>query len=100
MTRLEKKVWAELKKMLDPELNVSLVDLGLIYKIKVKNDQALITMTLTTMGCPLFGLIQQQIEEQIKAIKGIKAVEIKLVFEPPWSMEMMSDGAKLKLGLV
>ena len=100
MTRLEKKIWAELKKVLDPELNVSLVDLGLIYKVKVKNDQAIITMTLTTVGCPLFGLIQQQIEEQIKAIKGIKAVEIKLVFDPPWSMEMVSDDAKLKLGII
>ena len=100
MTKLEKRIWAELKKVLDPELNVSLVDLGLIYKVKVKNDQAIITMTLTTVGCPLFGLIQQQIEEQIKAIKGIKAVEIKLVFDPPWSMEMVSDDAKLKLGII
>ena len=100
MKKIEKKVWAELKKVLDPELNVSLIDLGLIYKVKVKDDQAIITMTLTTIGCPLFGLMQQQIEDQIKELKEIKAVEVKLVFEPPWDMEMMSQEAKEQLGMI
>ena len=100
MTTLEKKVWKKLEKVLDPELNVPIVELGLVYKVKVKEDKAKITMTLTSVGCPLFGLIEETVKEKIKELEEINNVEIDLTFDPPWTMEKMSEKAKLKLGLV
>lgn len=100
MSSIEKQIWQKLKQIPDPELNVSIVDLGLIYKIKVDKGKAKIIMTLTTMGCPLFGLIQKTIEDKVGEIKTIDNVEVELVFEPAWNMEMISEDAKLKLGLM
>lgn len=100
MNSLEKEVWQKLKQIPDPELNVSLVDLGLIYKVKVSKGKAKITMTLTSMGCPLFGMIQKTVEEKVGEIHTIDNVEVELVFEPAWSMDLMSEEAKVKLGLI
>lgn len=100
MTKLEKQVWQKLKEIPDPELNVSIVDLGLIYKVEIRKQVAKITMTLTTIGCPLFGVIQQTIEEKVGEVKSINKVKIDLTFDPPWSMDLMSDDAKIKLGLI
>ncbi len=100
MIELEKQVWEKLKQIPDPELDVSLVDLGLIYKVKVAKGKAKITMTLTTIGCPLFGLIQKTVEQKVGEIRTIDNVEVDLVFDPPWNMEMLSDEARIKLGLI
>lgn len=100
MNILEKQVWEKLKTIPDPELDVSIVDLGLIYKVKISKGKAKITMTLTTSGCPLFGLIQKTIEEKVREIETIDNVEVELVFEPAWNMEMISEEAKIKLGLM
>ncbi len=100
MSKLEKQVWEKLKEIPDPELNISIVDLGLVYEVKVEGDTVKIKMTLTTIGCQLFGLIQKSVEEGIKELPGVKAVETELTFDPPWSMEMISEDAKVKLGLV
>lgn len=100
MTKLEKQVWQKLKEIPDPELNVSIVDLGLIYKVEIRKQVAKITMTLTTIGCPLFAVIQQTIEEKVGEVKSINKVKIDLTFDPPWSMDLMSDDAKIKLGLI
>ena len=100
MTTLEKQVWQKLREIPDPELNISIVDLGLIYKVKVKDGQAKITMTLTTIGCPLFGTIQKTIENKVAELKQIDNVKIDLTFKPAWSMDKMSEDAKIKLGLI
>ena len=100
MTLIEKQVWQKLGEIPDPELNISLVDLGLIYKVKVNKGKAKITMTLTTMGCPLFGIIQKTVEEKIREIKTIDNVEVDLTFDPPWNMDKISQEAKIKLGLI
>ena len=89
-----------LKTIPDPEINVSLWDLGLIYKITVgEKGNISILMTLTSIGCPLFSTMEGQIKEKIGAIKGVKSVDIDLTFEPAWTMDLMSKKAKMELGM-
>ncbi len=90
----------KLKTVLDPELQVSIYDLGLIYEIRMADQgEVHILMTLTSIGCPLFSVIQTQVEESVKTIPGVQSVSIDLTFDPPWSMEKMSQEAKDQLGL-
>lgn len=92
-------VWEELRNVPDPELGVSIVDLGLIYGIKTSSDGTVeVRMTLTTMGCPLFELIAGPVKENIKKLKGVSDVIVDLTFEPPWDPSKMSEEAKIKLG--
>jgi metal-sulfur cluster biosynthetic enzyme len=90
----------QLAQVLDPELGISIVDLGLIYKIEIKKNKVKIVMTLTTIGCPLFSLIEQEIKNKLIEL-GLKENEInlELTFEPPWSVERMSKEAKAVLGI-
>ena len=92
-------IWAELKEIPDPELDISIVDLGLIYGVKVdKKGRVDVKMTLTTMGCPLFELIAGPVQEKLKKLQGVSEVFVDLTFEPPWSPDKMSEEAKVKLG--
>ena len=86
---------------MDPELNISIVDLGLVYKIDLKSSDAVkITMTLTTIGCPLFSLIEQEIKSKLKELGyAEKNLTLELTFDPPWSMDKMSERAKAMLGI-
>ena len=96
---LQAKMLAQLKKVLDPELGVSLVDLGLIYETSLsKKGVAHIRMTLTTMGCPLFPVIEKDIENHLMEIPEVNEVKIELTFDPPWDPSKMTDDAKAKLG--
>lgn len=96
---LENQVREKLKNVLDPELGVSIVDLGLVYEIVVTPEGVCkITMTLTTIGCPLFDQIQKDIENNVMELKEINEVKTELTFEPAWSPEKMSDDAKIRLG--
>ncbi len=89
-----------LKTIPDPEIGVSLWDLGLIYEIGIdaKTGTIRILMTLTTIGCPLFDLIAGPIREEVGKLKGVKKIDIDLTFDPPWSMDRMSEEAKAQLG--
>lgn len=87
-----------LKEIMDPELNISLWDLGLIYDLNIKDGHVEVVMTLTSVGCPLFGTIQSDIEERVKKIPGVNHVSVELTFEPPWSMDRMSPEARANLG--
>lgn len=91
-----------LKTIPDPEIGVSLWDLGLIYNIDIdeKTGKVTVLMTLTTIGCPLFDLIAGPIKEGVGKLKGVKEVEIELTFEPPWNEKKMSDEAKRQLGFL
>jgi metal-sulfur cluster biosynthetic enzyme len=93
------KIWSVLKKIDDPELGVSLVGLGLIYDVKEKNGQVKIKMSLTSMGCPLFDYIENEIKEKVGKIKGVKKVEVGLVWDPPWNQGLMSEEVKAELGV-
>jgi metal-sulfur cluster biosynthetic enzyme len=97
---LETAVREQLQKVLDPELGISIVDLGLVYGIAVSEKGACtITMTLTTIGCPLFGVIQKEIEDKAMEIDGIEDVKIDLTFDPPWTPDKMSEESRIRLGL-
>jgi metal-sulfur cluster biosynthetic enzyme len=97
---LETAVREQLKNVLDPELGISIIDLGLVYDIAVSKEGAcLITMTLTTIGCPLFGVIQKEIEDKTMEIDGIEDVKIDLTFDPPWTPDKMSEESRIRLGL-
>ncbi|MEK7577656.1 MAG: metal-sulfur cluster assembly factor [Patescibacteria group bacterium] len=91
-----------LRNIPDPEIGVSLWELGLIYDIKIDEKSGIVTviMTLTTIGCPLFSLIANPIKKEVGVLKGVKGVDVELTFEPPWNMERMSDDAKTQLGFL
>lgn len=98
-TPLQAKIEAQLKTVLDPELGISIVDLGLVYGVSVtKSGKAKVTMTLTTMGCPMFGIIEAQIEEALMAIPEIEDVKTEITFDPPWDASKMTEAAKAQLG--
>lgn len=98
-TSLQAKIEEQLKTVLDPELGISIVDLGLVYGVSVtKTGKAKVTMTLTTMGCPMFGVIEAQIEEALMAIPEIEDVKTEITFDPPWDASKMSEAAKAQLG--
>lgn len=100
MTLNKKIILNKLTEVMDPELNISIVDLGLVYDTKITKNKVKIIMTLTTIGCPLFSLIETQIRDKIKEL-GVKDenISLDLTFDPPWSMEKMSKKAKAMLGI-
>jgi len=93
------QVYEQLKTVMDPELHIDIVGLGLIYDVLVTKDRIKVVMTLTTPGCPLAGEIDRLVKEAIKPL-GDCEIEIELVWDPAWSREMMSEEAKLVLGMV
>lgn len=95
-----KQIKAKLTEVMDPELNISIVDLGLVYKVALIKNKVKVLMTLTTIGCPLFSLIETQIKDKIKEL-GIKDkdISLELTFDPPWSMEKMSKKGRAMLGI-
>jgi len=96
----KKTIKNKLKQVLDPELGISIVDLGLIYEIKIEKEKVKIVMTLTTIGCPLFSLIEEEIKNRLKEL-GLKKeeIELELTFDPPWTIERMSNEARAMLGI-
>jgi len=92
-------VYDRLKTVMDPELHVDIVSLGLIYKIEVIEEVIVVTMTLTTPGCPLAPEIDRLVRQAIKPLGEYK-IELELVWDPAWSKNLMSEEAKLKLGMI
>lgn len=89
----------KLREVPDPELGISIVDLGLVYDVTAdKKGDVIVLMTLTTMGCPLFDLIAEPVKSELLKIKGVKNVSVDLTFDPPWNPSKMSKEAKVKLG--
>ena len=96
----KKDIIKVLKTIPDPEINVSLWDLGLIYNISIGGKGKIsIVMTLTSIGCPLFSTMEGQIKEKIGAISDVTSVDIELTFEPPGTMDLMSKTAKMEIGM-
>lgn len=96
----EKEVFEALKNVIDPELGVSLVDLGLIYSVEVDDQNVChINWTLTTMGCPIIELLQDMIKKAALQVAGVEKCEAKLVYYPQWTPKMMSQVARLTLGI-
>jgi FeS assembly SUF system protein len=93
-------VIAALRTVHDPEIPLNVYDLGLIYRIGKKGSDIGIDMTLTAPGCPVASEIVRSVEEAVKAAPGVGAVDVVLVFDPPWDQSKMTDEAKLHLGLI
>ena len=96
---IKDKIINELKKIYDPELPVDIYELGLIYEIKVIGRKADIKMTLTTPNCPVAESLPKEVKEGAMQVDGIDDVNLELVWDPPWTKDMMSDAAKLELNL-
>ncbi len=97
---MEKKIRQALKKVIDPELNINIVDLGLVYGIKYENGRAVIKVTLTSVGCPLAGEIVGNIKTALKTIKEIKKISVKVVWQPPWSPSLVNPSVRDLLGFL
>ncbi|MGS2741306.1 SUF system Fe-S cluster assembly protein [Sinomicrobium sp. M5D2P17] len=100
-TELGEKIVKVLKTIYDPEIPVDIYELGLIYDVFVNEDYDVkILMTLTTPNCPVAETLPVEVEEKIKSIDGLKDVEVEITFDPPWNQDLMSEEAKLELGLL
>jgi FeS assembly SUF system protein len=98
---LEEKVIGALKNCYDPEIPVNIFELGLIYEIGIDDEANVeIKMTLTSPACPVAGSLPGEVEARVRAIPEINDVKVKLVWNPPWDKDMMSEVAKLELGLL
>lgn len=89
-----------LKQVYDPEIPVDIYELGLIYGVMERGHHVDINMTLTSPGCPVAGMLLQSVEMAVKSVEGIESVYVNLVFHPTWTMDRMSEVAKLELGML
>jgi len=100
-SKIEYEIVAALKQIYDPEIPVNIYDLGLIYKIEIlDNFDVEIDMTLTAPNCPMADSLLEDVQSALKALKDVRAVNINIVFDPPWSKNMMSEEALLDLGWI
>jgi len=98
---VEGKIVEALKNVYDPEIPVNIYDLGLIYEIDYTDQkEAKITMTLTAPNCPLIDMLLMDVENAVNALEEVEKTDINLVFDPPWDKSMLSEEAKLELGLL
>ncbi len=94
----EAEIYAALREVLDPEIGINVVDLGLIYGLEVEGDQVNVEMTLTTPGCPMHRAIGHWVGQAIEVLPGVKNVQVRFVWEPRWTPERLSPEAKAQLG--
>ena len=87
-----------LRDVIDPELGLDFVELGLIYEVAVEGANVSVTYTLTSPGCPIGPQVSEQIEEFVSDVEGVESVTSTMTFSPPWTPELMSDDAKFALG--
>ena len=100
MSELKDKVILEIKKIYDPEIPVNIYELGLIYKIDIENAKKVnIEMTLTSPNCPVAESLPKMVKDNILKLDGVDDVDLKLVWDPPWTKDKMSEAAKLELNL-
>ncbi|SPE63324.1 FeS assembly SUF system protein SufT [Verrucomicrobia bacterium] len=103
--QLEKEIWNQLRSCYDPEIPVNIVDLGLIYDchlepLAVSSYRVGVKMTLTAPGCGMGPMLAQDVQNKVLALEGVDDVSVELVWDPPWNQSMMSEAAKLQLGLM
>ena len=97
---LKEKIIEEIKKIYDPEIPVNIYDLGLIYDVKVdENNNVNVKMTLTTPNCPVAESLPMEVENTVKEIKEVDKVNLELVWDPPWDKSMITEAGKLELNL-
>ena len=100
LNRLTDDIVGALKTVYDPEIPADIYELGLIYKVEIKDDRSVdVQMTLTTPNCPAAGELPTMVENAVASVPGVGVVDVKVVWEPPWSPERMSDEARLVLNM-
>ena len=100
-SKLGEEIVTVLKTIYDPEIPVDIYELGLIYDVFVNEDfEVKILMTLTTPNCPVAESLPQEVQEKVKSLDAVNDVEMELTFDPPWSQDLMSEEAKLELGML
>jgi FeS assembly SUF system protein len=98
---LEIPIIAAIKTIFDPEIPVDIYELGLIYEVKIDKEQKVkVIMTLTSPNCPEAETIPQQVKEKVEGVQGVVSCEVEIVFDPPWTKDMMSEEAMLELGFL
>ena len=98
--KLKEQIVEAIKTVFDPEIPVNIYELGLIYSIDIKKDKTVdITMTLTSPFCPVAGSLPKEVAARASEVEGVTDANVELVFEPPWSLDLMSEEAKFKLNL-
>jgi metal-sulfur cluster biosynthetic enzyme len=97
-TLSDEDVYEVLEEVIDPELGLDFVSLGLVYDVNIEGTEVYVTFTLTTPACPIGPQVSEQMREFVGDLPGVTAVHPKMVFDPPWSPEMMSEDAKFALG--
>ncbi len=102
---LEDRIWARMRKVYDPEIPVNIVELGLVYDCRLEeredgDNDVFIKMTLTAPGCGMGDVLAQDVQQRTAELPGVASVDVELVFDPQWNMEMMSEAARLQLGLI
>jgi FeS assembly SUF system protein len=99
--RITLDVIGQLKSVYDPEIPVDIYELGLIYKVELEDDRTLkVEMTLTAPGCPVAGEMPEWVREACEVVAGVRRVEVSMTFDPPWTMDRMSEEAKLELNML
>ncbi|MEC7349685.1 MAG: SUF system Fe-S cluster assembly protein [Candidatus Thermoplasmatota archaeon] len=99
MSELKEKIIENIKKVFDPEIPVNIYELGLIYDIKIDEGDVEVIMTLTSPFCPVAGSLPKEVAARVSEVEGVKKANVELVFEPPWTMDLMSNEAKLELNM-
>ena len=100
MSGLKEQIVSEIKKIYDPEIPVNIYELGLIYRIEIKDENKIeIDMTLTSPNCPVAESLPNSVKESVQKLSGVEQVDLKLVWNPPWNQDKMSEAAKLELNL-
>jgi len=98
--KLREEIMEALEQVIDPELGIDIINLGLVYGVDVdENGDVLVTMTLTAMGCPLAATIQQDVRAALMPIEGVNNVDVNIVWDPPWTKDRLSRYAKIALGI-
>ena len=101
MAELVEKIIEVIKTIYDPEIPVDIYELGLIYDVFINEDREVkILMTLTTPNCPVAESLPMEVEDKVKSMKMVKDAEVEITFDPPWTQELMSEEAKLELGML
>ncbi|WP_458205101.1 1,2-phenylacetyl-CoA epoxidase subunit PaaD [Haladaptatus sp. NG-SE-30] len=93
-TGLEGRVWDALYEIEDPEMPISIVDLGLIYGVEIDESDVTVIMTLTYTGCPARKMLTEEIEKDVAAVDGVESADLELVWSPPWTIEMVTEQGK------
>jgi FeS assembly SUF system protein len=101
MVDLENKIVEMLKTIYDPEIPVDIFELGLIYEVRIDDNQHVeIDMTLTSPNCPVAETLPKEVEDKVASVENVKSAKVNIVFDPPWDKDMMSEEAKLELGFL